>query len=269
MSDTHGFYDEMVTVLQRSNLLGEDKKWIAGDITQLVHLGDFVDRGPRSTDTFNFFRDLQNDLEKGQVIRLVGNHEFCYCGGPEFGGMELEGRTLGPLMQQDIIEGKLQFAYALETESDSHLVVHAGLDPSWKDYNKMELIPLVDKLNAIGQEFSSKYKDHSIQNLRNGTYVECPPILGGVSYSRGGWSINPGITWADYYEDLREKESFMKHKQIVGHSIQHNGITLSPKKNIWAINVPYGSAQILNYFRDSNLFIPSDLVNLADTTNYL
>lgn len=265
LSDTHGFYDEMVELLQDEDLLDDDENWIAGDSVQLIHVGDTVDRGPRSVDTFNFFRNLQIQLGDEQVVRLMGNHEFCYCGGPLIYGMEADVRSeAGPLMTQDGSAGTLKFAHAFEAGDNSHLVVHAGLDPEWEDYNAMDLNELVDTINDLGKNYMINAKAPTFSQMKDGMIGVAPAILGGIGYSRGGWDAHSGVTWADYFSDLLGKEDKMNHQQIVGHSIQSVGINLSPGRKIWAINVPYGQMQLLRYDHEVGEFSTSDMLYPAN-----
>lgn len=263
-SDTHGFLDELIAELARENIVDDEGKWIAGEDVQLIHLGDTVDRGPKSIETFHYLRDLQAELADGQVIRLIGNHEFAYCGGPQFFGLESHVWQLTEAMVEDGKSGKLQFAYAFmpEDEEQHRLCVHAGLDPEIVAVDSMDIAEKADYINEMGRAF---FENVQLSDLNQPSYVmggirqPVPALLGGISRSRGGFDMFAGVTWADFYEDLLDKQDLMDYKLIVGHTIQQDGIHLTATGKIYAINVPYGSTQMLIYDHEAHEYSTTEL----------
>lgn len=77
VGDVHGAYDELVTILQESDLIDDELKWIGGG-THLVMLGDIADRGPRPRDCFDLVIRLQQEagVAGGRLHFLLGNHEI-------------------------------------------------------------------------------------------------------------------------------------------------------------------------------------------------
>lgn len=263
-SDTHGFLDELIAELARENIVDEEGKWIAGDDVQLIHLGDAVDRGPKSIETFNYIRDLQAELLPEQVIRLIGNHEFAYCGGPQFYGLESHVWQLTEVMVEDGKAGKLQFAYAFmpENENEHRLCVHAGLDPEIIAVDSMDIAEKAEYINDLGRAFfescvlsENTYPKYVMGGIRK----PVPALLGGISRSRGGFDMYSGVTWADFYGDLLEKQDLMDYKLIVGHTIQWDGIHLTATGQIYAINVPYGCTQLLIYDHEAGEYSTTEL----------
>ncbi|MBN6205056.1 serine/threonine protein phosphatase [Ralstonia pickettii] len=154
ISDIHGCYNELVQLLELNNYNPKED--------QLILLGDYIDRGPESKRTVTYIMQL---VEEG-AIALKGNHdqmflEFIYSNNPNKerrylinGGMTTLETYVGKdhfpenaageqlhsakqLMKEDDRE-HLDFLsnlpYYFETEN--HLFVHAGIDPSlddWKD----------------------------------------------------------------------------------------------------------------------------------------
>lgn len=76
ISDVHGAYHAMVRTLQQANVLGEDLSWSGGS-TQLVIVGDLLDRGPDSRVAMDLLMRLEGEAAAGggRVHVLVGNHE--------------------------------------------------------------------------------------------------------------------------------------------------------------------------------------------------
>ncbi len=77
IGDVHGAYDEFVAILQESDLVDNELRWIGGR-THLVMLGDIADRGPRPHDCFDLVIRLQKEADAagGQLHFLLGNHEI-------------------------------------------------------------------------------------------------------------------------------------------------------------------------------------------------
>jgi Calcineurin-like phosphoesterase len=76
ITDIHGAYDAMVETLQNVAVLGDDLSW-AGGQTQLVIVGDTLDRGPKSRAAMDLLMRLEGEAEAagGRVHVLIGNHE--------------------------------------------------------------------------------------------------------------------------------------------------------------------------------------------------
>jgi len=76
IADIHGAYDAMVETLQNVDVLGDDLEWTGGQ-TQLVIVGDILDRGPKSRAAMDLLMRLEGEAEAagGRVHVLIGNHE--------------------------------------------------------------------------------------------------------------------------------------------------------------------------------------------------
>ena len=77
MGDVHGAYDGLVSILQESELVDKELRWIGG-ATHLVMLGDIADRGPRPRDCYDLVMRLQEEAASagGRLHFLLGNHEI-------------------------------------------------------------------------------------------------------------------------------------------------------------------------------------------------
>jgi Calcineurin-like phosphoesterase len=76
IGDVHGDFDNFCAILQRVELIDEQRHWTGGKAT-LVQLGDLVDRGPKPREVLDLMMSLDEQAAKagGQVVSLLGNHE--------------------------------------------------------------------------------------------------------------------------------------------------------------------------------------------------
>ena len=75
-ADVHGAYDELVALLRSQGLVDGSLRWSGAD-TQLVSLGDLLDRGPDSRRVLDLLMRLEGEARTagGAVHVLLGNHE--------------------------------------------------------------------------------------------------------------------------------------------------------------------------------------------------
>lgn len=76
IGDVHGDFDDFCDILQRVELIDEQRHWIGGKAT-FVQLGDLIDRGPKPREVLDLMIALDQQAAKagGQVVSLLGNHE--------------------------------------------------------------------------------------------------------------------------------------------------------------------------------------------------
>lgn len=76
IGDVHGDFDDFVTILQHTGLIGKQNHW-TGNKTTLVQVGDLLDRGPKPRDVMDLLMALEKEASKdgGRVVSLLGNHE--------------------------------------------------------------------------------------------------------------------------------------------------------------------------------------------------
>jgi len=154
ISDIHGCLSELVQLLELNNYNPKED--------QLILLGDYIDRGPESKRTITYIMEL---VKEGAVA-LRGNHDqmfldFIFSNLPDKerhylrnGGMTTLESYVGEdffpentarehlySAKQRIKKNNLEHAEFLSNlpyyyETENHLFVHAGIDPSlddWKD----------------------------------------------------------------------------------------------------------------------------------------
>jgi len=76
ITDIHGAFDPMVAVLQQAEVIDDGQTWV-GAKTNLVVVGDIVDRGPDSRKAMELLMRLEVEAVAagGKVHVLIGNHE--------------------------------------------------------------------------------------------------------------------------------------------------------------------------------------------------
>lgn len=76
IGDVHGDFDDFCAILQRVELIDEQRHWTGGKAT-FVQLGDLIDRGPKPREVLDLMIALDQQAAKagGQVVSLLGNHE--------------------------------------------------------------------------------------------------------------------------------------------------------------------------------------------------
>lgn len=82
VGDVHGAYDQFVAILRAGGLVDARQRWSGGKAV-LVQTGDLLDRGQDSRKVIELLRRLERDArgDGGQVIMLIGNHEFMRMAG--------------------------------------------------------------------------------------------------------------------------------------------------------------------------------------------
>ncbi len=86
LSDIHGQFKKLTTLLQHAQLIQHDLSWCGGNAT-LWFLGDFFDRGPDGIAVIDLVMRLQHEAEAvgGAVHALLGNHEVLLLAAYRFG----------------------------------------------------------------------------------------------------------------------------------------------------------------------------------------
>ena len=135
ISDIHGEYELFDALLKKINYNHEED--------QLILLGDYIDRGPKSKDVLNRVMDLK---EKGAIV-LRGNHDemMVHAVDDEPKARDRWARNKGEVTLQtydpsidkiqipdcDEFEKHVEFIRSLDYfyETDDYIFVHGGVEP--------------------------------------------------------------------------------------------------------------------------------------------
>jgi len=236
LGDIHGYLETFRDLLTRAGLL-EGDSWRGGR-TVLVQLGDVIDRGPDSVETYEFLARLQSRAGKGRgrVVRLLGNHEVSLLEGfYDFTNFP-QPEALAERIRQDVAEGKVQAAFA----RNNWLFTHAGLH-----LNLLQRIRS-DMQQGTPQRFTPRrLARHLNQRFRDtvlaGDYSD--PIFA-VGKARGGEEETGGIFWADFDEELATPARAPRIHQVFGHTPEgYKGARFRRTSDGRRINIDIGIAE--------------------------
>lgn len=212
LGDLHADLVALRTILTRAGLIDGDS-WRGGR-TILVQLGDVVDRGPQSLDTYDYLADLQTRARKGrgEVIRLLGNHEVALVEGDFTMADFPHPEVLADRIKGDVMSGRVRAAYA----HGGWLFTHAGVGYPLLSRLRKELRERSEKParftpNRLAAMLNAKLK----YAVENGVYTD--PIFD-VGEARGGEKATGGIFWADYDEELHAPARAPWFHQVFGHT---------------------------------------------------
>lgn len=226
LSDAHGFYHSLSAILIHAGVIDPDLNW-TGNNTILIQMGDIIDRGHehKAIDMLLDLIQAEAPKYKGQVVRLLGNHELEILKKNYF-VTTMPYWEIEPFRNKliaDILNDKIQAAWA----GRGCLFSHAGCCD--------ELLKILKK------DLPAKITPRNCANLLNKILKESVqkddyshPIFY-VSQTRGGDNPFAGIFWADI-DELLESHKLCPFKQIVGHTIMPK-IMLSPDEKIICVDV--------------------------------
>ncbi len=199
IGDIHGRKDLLSSLLER---VAEDRAQREGAEEHLIFLGDYVDRGPDSSDVIDMLLELKQS--EMNVITLKGNHEaamMSFLQEPmkgkrwlHYGGdatlrsygidlvlaelTEEKIREAGKKLKRNLPDSHLRFISSLEASSmmGDYLFVHAGIEPGrpiddqkehdllWIRDDFLEHTGLFDKVIVHGHSIipEPEFKDNRI-----------------------------------------------------------------------------------------------------------
>lgn len=145
ISDVHGMYAPLRTLLQAGKIIDAQDNWAAGR-SLLVVVGDSIDKGPQSLEVLDLWIRLQTQAQAagGDLIHLLGNHEAEFLSDPQddskaadlISEMRERGVPLSDLTGTSTPRGQFLHSQPLAIRVGAWLFCHAGLFPemSWQDF---------------------------------------------------------------------------------------------------------------------------------------
>ena len=133
IGDIHGSWDKLRRLIARCEQHAD------GRSAKFVFLGDYIDRGPESSDVIGFLIERQSD-QADRVVTLMGNHEAMMLGvldGSMKRNLWLEQggaatlQSYGVADVRDLPSAHLDWLRSLQLTHDDgrRFFVHAGVDP--------------------------------------------------------------------------------------------------------------------------------------------
>ena len=151
LSDIHGQYGLLVTLLRAHHVIDSEDRWSLGDAT-LVVAGDVFDRGPQVTEAFWLLYSLQQQAAAagGAVHFVLGNHETMvlyndlrYVNPKYLKSAQLLGRSYPALYGPDSTIGQWLRTRPVLLRIGDTLFLHGGIAPE-----NLDLVRNIDATNA-------------------------------------------------------------------------------------------------------------------------
>ena len=160
IGDIHGNKESLVNILQHIGIIDKNENVIPKNNFILVQVGDIVDRGPQSLEALELMVKIQQQSQKGNVIRLLGNHEIMLLmNDHRFINTKTDTddklRKIKNILILDIFEGNIKTVYNI----GDLVFSHAGIT---HDYlNKLQLTGK----NIEIEEICAKINKYTIENI--------------------------------------------------------------------------------------------------------
>jgi hypothetical protein len=238
LGDLHGSLEAFRNILLHAGLV-EGDSWRGGR-SILVQLGDVIDRGPDSVETYEYLADLQvrAGKGKGKVVRLLGNHEVSLLEGiydlTDFPDPE----SLARRIRRDVADSRVQAAYAHAGWLFTHAGVHMNLMQQLRAEMKAAL--------GINHRFTPpRLAAHLNARLRQAVETGdfSDPIFA-VGHARGGDEDTGGIFWADFDHELEAPSRAPRLHQVFGHTPEgYEGARFRKTSDGRRINIDIGIAE--------------------------
>jgi len=189
IGDIHGYYDELVSLLEKLGYQEFDGCWQHAE-RQALFIGDYIDRGPKQRKVIELIRRM---VEKGYAQAIMGNHEFNAIA---FYTQRSDGTYLRPRSNHNVTQHK-EFLNECARKEDGIDVWADVIDwfktlPLWLELDDIRLIhacwdqPLIDKImntygsNKLTETFlvQASAKDtweyEAVETLLKGKEVDLP-----------------------------------------------------------------------------------------------
>lgn len=118
VGDIHGCYSELLSLLDKVRLGGQDR---------VISVGDLVTKGPRSGEVLELF------ISDQRFSAVIGNHDLALrrrWNGEEVDLKSSQKETYNELNSKKDVYVRFLNALPFVVDLDTHLVVHAGLRPN-------------------------------------------------------------------------------------------------------------------------------------------
>ena len=141
LSDVHGQYDVLITLLRKQNIIDTNNNWAFGD-GHMVITGDMFDRGDKVNEVLWFIYQLDKQAKAagGMLHLLMGNHEQMVLGGDlryvhkRYDlASKLMAKTNDELYGEDTEIGQWLRSKHTIVKINDVLYMHGGISSEWLD----------------------------------------------------------------------------------------------------------------------------------------
>lgn len=213
LSDLHGQYDIMITLLTNNGIIDQQGHWSFGN-GHFVITGDIFDRGDKVTEILWFIHKLEQQAEQagGKLHLLLGNHEVMVLNGdlrylhPKYQTVEkLLEQPFEQLFGTDTVLGRWLRSKSVLVKVNDMLFAHGGFHP--------DLAKQKRTLQEINQTFKQNLVKSSLASPRRGWAKYLHKTNGPIWYR--GYFKESGATGAEV--DLLLNHFDVAHL-VVGHT---------------------------------------------------
>lgn len=146
ISDVHGMYNPLVTLLKAGKIIDNKNQWIAGN-SLLIVTGDSIDKGPQSLEVLNLWISIQSQAlsSGGGLVHALGNHEAEFLSDPQnakkaaelIAEMKAQNVPLSDLTSTQTPRGLFLHNEPVAVRVGRWLFCHSGFYPnmSWADFS--------------------------------------------------------------------------------------------------------------------------------------
>lgn len=180
IGDIHGCYDELLQLLAQAGVVAAD---------ELISVGDLVDRGNKSKEVWQFFRDRPNS------IVLMGNHERKHMTGVINFAQEIVQSQMGADYGEFV---RWVEALPYYHENEHAIIVHGGMDPA---------VSLAEQRDVVlcGSTAGERYLEGKYDQLWTAFYTGSKPVIYGHAVVgdtpqvvNNTWGIDTGACHGGY-----------------------------------------------------------------------
>lgn len=164
IGDIQGCLDALMALLNKVNFnLDKDRLWLVGDI---------INRGKKSLETFRYLYSIQDNL-----TMVLGNHDLHLLAVYYANAKVKKSDTLETILNAPDKEKLIQWLQQrpLMYFEDNYTLVHAGLAPHWT----------IEKAQILNQEITLQLQNNTIefmQNLYGNEALWCEDLTGWARY---------------------------------------------------------------------------------------
>jgi hypothetical protein len=223
IGDLHGDYDATCRALRRAGAIDKRNRWIGGAMG-VVQLGDILDRGDAERAIIDLFERLEREAAAagGSFTWLLGNHELMNAAGDfryvtDGGWRDFDGGRANALG----IGGSYRRIFAEQdvvVRVGGTLFSHAGVEPAW-----------AGELPAVNRS------------------TRC--WLSGAGARPAAVSDTSGPVWTRAWGRGRVDCAALDRvlaaagaeRMVVGHTVQHTGITSACGGKLWRVDTGMSS----------------------------
>jgi hypothetical protein len=211
IGDVHGDLDVFRHVLIHANLIDDCDTWCGGK-AHLIQCGDFVDRGPASTECFELLLGLRGPARRasGRVDVLMGNHELALVRG-DYGMADVaEPWMLAAALKRAVVSGRVVAARAYR----QYLITHAGVHDELLSLTIDDIITHTGRLPTVAGV--ARYLNLMLKQAVKADDFSHPMFNVGIA--RGGIHAFGGVFWSDYAEQCFGVSPQPHLWQVFGHT---------------------------------------------------